>query len=325
MTAKRVLVTGGTGFIGSALVKALVGRGYAVRVLDNDFRGRCGRLADVAGAIEMVEADIRDEAAVLRATEGMETVYHLAFVNGTRFFYEMPDLVLDVGVRGALSTLAAAKATGVARYILASSSEVYQTPEHVPTDETERLLIPDPKNPRYSYAGGKLISELLTLNALRGTDTAGIIFRPHNVYGPDMGFEHVIPELVRKICQATDGLRRDTAEIAIQGTGEETRAFCFVDTAVDQIILCGEGGTPGEIYHVGRTEEISIRGLIEALGAVMGVAVTVRPGPAPAGGTPRRCPDIAKVSALGPARAVSLRDGLAKTAAWYVNYHKQNG
>ncbi|WP_029460242.1 NAD-dependent epimerase/dehydratase family protein [Solidesulfovibrio alcoholivorans] len=324
MTTKRVLVTGGTGFIGSALVKGLVARGYAVRVLDDDSRGRTGRLADVADAIEMVAADIRDEAAVRKATAGMDAVYHLAFVNGTRFFYEKPALVLDVGVRGALSTLAAVLAEGTPRYILASSSEVYQTPQHVPTDETEGMRIPDPKNPRYSYAGGKLISELLTLNYLRGTATEGVIFRPHNVYGPDMGFEHVIPDLVRKICAATSGLSRSQGEIAIQGSGAETRAFCYVDTAVDQIILAGERGAPGEIYHVGRSEELSILELAKALGRALGVEIIVRPGPAPAGGTPRRCPDVSRIAALGPAADVSLEEGLARTAAWYVDYYSRN-
>lgn len=324
MTTQRVLVTGGTGFIGSALVKGLVARGYDVRVLDDDSRGKSGRLADVADEIELVAADVRDEAAVRKAAAGMDVVYHLAFVNGTRFFYEKPALVLDVGVRGALSTLAAAMAEGVPRYVLASSSEVYQTPERVPTDETEGLRIPDPKNPRYSYAGGKLISELLTLNYLRATPTQGVIFRPHNIYGPDMGFEHVIPELVRKIYDASNGLTLKEAEIVIQGSGAETRAFCHVDTAVDQIVLAGERGQAGEIYHVGRTEEISIKNLARTLGSALGVALTVRPGSAPAGGTPRRCPDVTKVSALGPVRDVSLEDGLAQTAAWYVKHYSQN-
>jgi nucleoside-diphosphate-sugar epimerase len=320
MADRKILVTGGTGFIGSALVKGLVERGCPVRVLDNDFRGRASRLRGLDGAIETVAADIRDEAAVMAATQGMETVYHLAFVNGTRFFYELPDLVLDVGVRGALSTLRAAREAGVRRYVLASSSEVYQTPARVPTDETEELRIPDPKNPRYSYAGGKLISELLTINATRQGPTESVIFRPHNVFGPDMGFEHVIPELARKMFDLSRGFARKSIDLPIQGQGTETRAFCYVDDAVEQIIACGEKGAAGEIYHVGDTAERSILELVEAMACVYGLKVTVVPGPLRPGGTPRRCPDISKVSALGARPSVGFETGLERTLAWYAGH-----
>ena len=108
-------------------------------------------------------------------------------------------MVLDVGVKGAINTLEVAKDIWIKKYILASSSEVYQKPEILPTTENAAILIPDVTNPRYSYAGGKIISELLTLNYLRETNIQHAIFRPHNVFGPQMGFEHVIPELIKKI------------------------------------------------------------------------------------------------------------------------------
>ncbi|HEX4070217.1 MAG TPA: SDR family NAD(P)-dependent oxidoreductase, partial [Planctomycetaceae bacterium] len=95
--AKWYLVTGGSGFIGAALVRRLVARGERVRVLDNLSRGNQRRLGDVVDDVEFIEADIRDAAAVSGAAKGIDCVMHAAFVNGTQFFYTMPQLVLDVG------------------------------------------------------------------------------------------------------------------------------------------------------------------------------------------------------------------------------------
>ena len=109
--------------------------GAHVRVLDDNSRGSPRRLADVEKDIEFIAGDIRDAAAVERAAKGMDEVHHLAFVNGTEFFYSQPDLVLDVGVRGMINVIDACRKHGIGNLILASSSEVYQTPPHVPTAE----------------------------------------------------------------------------------------------------------------------------------------------------------------------------------------------
>jgi len=183
-----ILVTGGSGFIGSALVKALVRDGHKVRVLDDNSRGAARRLTEVAADIEFIGGDIRDAAAVARAAEGMDEIHHLAFVNGTEFFYSAPELVLDVGVKGMINVIDACRARGIGKLILASSSEVYQSPPQVPTDEHAPLSVPDPTNPRYSYGGGKIISELMAINFGRKFFDRVLIFRPHNVYGPDMGW-----------------------------------------------------------------------------------------------------------------------------------------
>ena len=161
---KHYLVTGGSGFIGAALVRRLVRDGHRVRVLDDNSRGNPRRLGDAAGAVEFVAGDIRDAAAVAKAVRGVDGVLHLAAVNGTRHFYEKPEVVLDVGVRGMLNVLDACRSEGVGDLVLASSSEAYQTPPVVPTPEDIPLVVPDVLNPRYSYGGSKLISELLAVN-----------------------------------------------------------------------------------------------------------------------------------------------------------------
>ena len=119
---RKILLTGGSGFIGSALVIALVRAGHHVRVLDDNSRGNLRRLKDVGTDIEFIAGDIRDDEAVARAAQGMNEVHHLAFVNGTEFFYSKPDLILDVGVKGMVNVIDACRAHGVGDLVLASSS-----------------------------------------------------------------------------------------------------------------------------------------------------------------------------------------------------------
>ena len=131
---KRFLVTGGSGFIGSALVHRLLIEGHKVRVLDNGFRGSLRRLEVVQNNIEYIEGDIRDKQIVSEACKNIDVVCHLAFVNGTEFFYSQPELVLDVGVKGMINVLDSSIEQGIKEFVLMSSSEVYQTPPIVPTD-----------------------------------------------------------------------------------------------------------------------------------------------------------------------------------------------
>lgn len=322
MTARRPadwLVTGGTGFIGSALVRRLVREGRRVRVLDDGSRGSARRLDPIAREIEIVSGDVRDPATVRRACEGVEGVCHLAAVNGTRFFYSMPERVLEVAVKGTVNVIDAAIAEGVAELFVASSSEVYQKAPTVPTDETVPLSIPDPLNPRYSYAGGKIVSELLALNYGRRHFRRVIVFRPHNVYGPDMGWEHVVPQLILRVLDLASTHPDDLA-VPIEGTGRETRAFVYIDDCVDAIWCLLARGKHLGIYHIGSDEEVTIERLAIEIGKCLGRDITVVPGPRPAGSTPRRAPDITKIGALGYHPLVSLRKGLERTIPWYAEH-----
>ena len=317
MSAKHFLVTGATGFIGSALVRALVKSGNRVRALDDDSRGSRQRLCDVQSEVEWMPGDVRDAPTVMRAVDGVDAVCHLAAVNGTEFFYTHPDLVLEVAVKGMVNVLDACVAHGVGELFVASSSEVYQTPPEVPTDETVPLSIPDPLNPRYSYGGGKIISELLTINCGRKNLHRAVIFRPHNVYGPDMGWEHVIPQFalrMNELCQQTLG----PVKFPIQGAGDETRSFVFIDDMIAGLMtLIGKGEHLG-IYHLGTDEEITIRHLAEEVARCFERKIQILPGELRAGGTLRRCPSIKKIRALGYTPAVSLKEGLAATVRWYI-------
>lgn len=326
-----VLITGAGGFIGAALTRRLVHAGHDVVAVENGLRGSPKRIAELAeqGKMRLVVGDVRDPQTASAATVGCEVVFHLAAVNGTENFYQRPDVVLDVAVRGALATMDAAieqRAT-VRRYVCFSSSEVYNEPTHVPTREDERAMIPDVRNPRFSYGGGKLLSELLAFHYLQRRGVPAIVIRPHNVYGPDMGDEHVIPQFVRKIGEAARAQRvslgapretgMPTVRVAIQGDGSETRSFCHVDDFVDGLLVATDHGDDGEIFHVGTEHEISVRELLQRVGRALGVHVEAIAGERTAGSTPRRCPSIEKLGALGYAPRVSLDAGLAGTVQWY--------
>lgn len=319
IAAKAFLVTGGTGFLGSALVRRLVAAGARVRILDNGSRGSTRRLGEAEGRVETVVGDVREPGVVADACRGMDVVLHLAFVNGTRYFYERPELVLDVGIRGMLNVLEGTLRHGVRELFVASSSEVYQSPPTIPTDEAVPLSIPDPLNPRYSYAGGKILSELLAINYGRRGYSRVVIFRPHNVYGPDMGREHVIPELADRAARLAKSSAGPLA-LPIQGTGEETRAFLYVDDFVEGVVRLMERGEHLNIYNIGTDHEVPIREVARLVGVALGREVQVIPGALRAGGTLRRCPDISKIRRLGFEPQVPLNDGIARTVRWYADH-----
>jgi nucleoside-diphosphate-sugar epimerase len=317
MAAKQYLVTGGTGFIGSALVLRLLERGHSVRVLDNNSRGAERRLGKMLGDIELMIGDIRSGDFVERAVKGVEAVHHLAFVNGTENFYKHPDLVLEVGAKGMINVVDACIKHGVGELILASSSEVYQSPPQVPTAESVPLIVPDLMNPRYSYGGGKLFSELYAINvAARRLDRV-VIYRPHNVYGPDMGWEHVIPQLAARMAGLATQAPSGEIDFQIQGSGQETRSFCFIEDFIDGLELVQERGLTANVYHIGTTEEVTMADLAHRIARQLGRNINIVPGPIQAGGTLRRCPAIDKLAGLGYRQRIPLDHGLAITCRWY--------
>jgi nucleoside-diphosphate-sugar epimerase len=316
---KTYLVTGGTGFIGSALVRRLVQEGHRVRVLDDNSRGAARKLGAAAAVVELCTGDIRDSDAVNRAVRGTDCVCHLAYVNGTEFFYSKPEMVLDVAVKGMTNVLDACMAHGVRDLVLASSSEVYQTPPVVPTPEDVPLSVPDVLNPRYSYGGGKILSELMLINYGRKFLTRATVFRSHNVYGPDMGWEHVVPQFITRMAALVAKPRAgsEVIDFPIQGTGHETRAFVYISDLIDGVMRVLEHGEHLGIYHIGIDVETTIADLAHAIAHSFGHRIRVVPGERREGGPLRRCPDITRMRSLGYQPRIPLAEGLAATVDWY--------
>jgi nucleoside-diphosphate-sugar epimerase len=319
MAEELTLVTGGTGFLGSAITKRLVKEGRRVRILDNNWRGSLGRLKGISDKIEYVNADVRNAEAVRKACEGAQRVVHLAYIQGTRNFYEYPTLVLDVAVKGITNVIEGCIKEKVKELVFASSSEVYSNPAKIPTDETAALLVPDPLNPRYSYSAGKIISEIMTINFGRKHFDRALIFRPHNVYGPDMGTEHVIPELILRIKEICQQTKDETISVPIQGTGKETRSFQFIDDFTEGLMVVLERGKHLETYNIGSGKEITINELAGKIGDQFGRKVITVPGELEKGSPARRCPDIKKLENLGYMQRTSLEEGLKETVRWYQN------
>lgn len=315
----RYLVTGGAGFLGASLVRRLLEDGHQVTVLDNFSRGDAERLRGLD--VMTRQGDVRDLGDVMAAMQGCECVVHAAYLQGTQTFYTESRLVLDVALRGMLNVLSACEATGCTQLMLISSSEAYQVASVVPTPETVACSVPDPLNPRYSYGGGKIACEIMA-NAWARTGVLDrvIIARPHNIFGPDGGREHVIPEFCLRMNQLVRQHPEGIIPFPVQGTGEETRSFCFVDDCVDQLALLLAKVPDGQhIYHVGNMDERTIADVAHEVAACYGREVKVIPGTLPKGSPPRRLPDISKLRALVPGYrpSVTFSEGLERTVAWY--------
>jgi len=303
----KVLVTGGTGFIGSHITRFLVKAGYSVRVLDDNTRGRNSRIDDVISEIELIEGDVSNFSLTESACKNIDVVIHLAFINGTSNFYNHPDKVLDVAIKGILSIASAISKWNIKDLILASSSEVYQFPNIFPTPENIQMVVPDLINPRYSYGLGKIIQEYYSYHAMPELNNL-TIFRPHNIYGSDMGNLHVIPQLFDKAIRA----KKFRDEFIVEGTGAQTRSFCHINDFIQGFALILKASNGKQVFNIGTSEEVTISDLAARIAKICDVNSRTLKSEMPAGGTPRRVPDISKLEALGYKSTISLDDGLKK-------------
>ena len=188
---------------------------------------------------------------------------------------------------------------------LASSSEVYQTPNKVPTDEKEMLKIPDIHNPRYSYGGGKILTELMGINYGKKFFKKLIIFRPHNVYGPNMGSEHVIPEFINRFKNL-----KNKGVFKIQGSGEEIRSFIYIDDFISAFNLLLKKGKHLNIYNIGNSSHIKIKNLVEKIGNILNKKYKIKRSKLRLGSTTKRFPNIEKIRSLGYKQRIRLTEGL---------------
>ena len=316
---KKILITGGAGFIGSYLANRLVDENYEIDIVDNQLRGDYSRLDS---KVKIYNIDLTVASELNKLPKNYDWIFHLAAVNGTGNFYTMQSKVFEVGVKSCLNIYDYFKYTDTS-IIVASSAEVYQTPAVVPTDENVALTVPDVKNPRYSYGGSKIFSELLVMNYGLDFFKKSIIFRPHNIYGPNMGYKHVVPQIIKKI---VDSKINQNNFIELIGSGNETRAFCYIDDLVDGLIILMEKGEDKQIYHIGNDDELSIFDLATKITNLIDNKISVRKGEQTHfGGTMRRCPNILKMRKIGYEPKISIDIGLEKSVEWYLkNENKSN-
>ncbi len=317
----NILITGGAGFIGQAITRKLSDNPQNhITLIDNLVRGRIDSdLQEILDRpnVQFIQGDVTDTAFFDSLPTNFDYIYHLAAVIGVRNVMEKPDKVLYVN---AISTLYlfeyAKRLPNLKRILFSSTSEIYAgTLKHfgiaVPTPETEHLTLDDITSPRTTYMLSKMYGESICFNYGRLYNIPFTVVRYHNVYGPRMGFLHVIPEMFLKI--------RDNATIDV-ASPTHTRAFCYIDDAVTSTILVTEhAATQGEIINIGnQAQELTIRELVQTIAKVMGKSITINELPDTPGSPARRCPDTAKIKQLtGFVPQVNLEEGVTRMYAWY--------
>lgn len=313
----KILITGGAGFIGYHLAKHLAEKQDDVTVCDNLFRGKMDKdfLSLIKSEnVKFVEANLTNQTDISNLKGDYDIVYHLAAINGTKYFYEIPHEVLRVNILCLINILDWFVKTDNKKLVFTSSSETYAgtTGVPIPTPEDIPLSIDNVLNPRFSYAASKIVGELFCINYAREYGFNVSIVRPHNIYGPRMGYEHVIPEFIQRTLNRENPFK-------IYG-GKQTRAFCFIDDFVKGIELVGKSPKAnGEIFNLGNDkEEITMQDLSEQIFEKLDFQPQLEIDPAPKGSVMRRCPDVTKArKLLGYVPEANLEHGLEETIKWY--------
>jgi UDP-glucose 4-epimerase/UDP-glucuronate decarboxylase len=317
----RALLLGGAGFIGLHLARRLVADGHAVTIVDDFSRGREDADLDALRAhenVEVVSADLTDPVTYATLPHGWDQIYLLAAVVGVRNVAKDPARVVRVITLVAMHLLDWIQPGE--RVFFASTSEVYAGGVDagvvdVPTAEDVPTMISDITAPRFAYAASKLLGEAAFIHTSRAKGFDAVVGRFHNVYGPRMGADHVIPEM---------SLRAQAGENPFRVPGaDQFRAFCHVDDAVEAMVrLMATPEAAGRIVHIGNDrEETNIGDLASLVLRVAGAEVAVEASPAPPGSVRRRCPDLGRLRTLtGYEPKVSLEEGVRATYAWYAEH-----
>ncbi|MDE6262245.1 MAG: NAD-dependent 4,6-dehydratase LegB [Muribaculaceae bacterium] len=309
----KVLVTGADGFIGSHLTEMLLREGYEVRALClyNSFNN-WGWLEGVSHpALEIVSGDVRDSSFCRELVQGCEMIFHLAALIAIPYSYIAPESYVDTNIKGTLNICQAARAAGVKRLIVTSTSEVYGTALEVPIPETH------PKQPQSPYSATKIGADALALSFHNAFELPVVIARPFNTYGPRQSARAFIPTIISQIASGMTEIKC--------GDLRPTRDFNYVeDTCRGFIALAHAPGIEGREINIASGTEISMGDTLRMIADIMGKKVNFVTDPArirPEGSEVMRlCGDNRVITSLTPWRPqVSLRQGLEKTIDWFTN------
>jgi UDP-glucose 4-epimerase len=304
--SRRVLVTGGAGFIGSSLVRALLERGDTVRVLDNFSTGNRANLTGLEDELEIVEGELRSYERVHNAVRGVELVFHQGALPSVPRSVQDPLTTSAVTIEGTLNVLLAARDENVRRVVYASSSSVYGNSGTLPRTESQQ---PDPISP---YAVAKLAAERYCVSFHRVYGLETVALRYFNVFGPrqdpNSQYAAVVPRFLAAIAAGNP--------VPIHGDGTQSRDFTYVANVVAANLLAGDReGADGTVLNVATGRQASVNELADAIGAVLGKPVEKDYLPVRTGDVRDSWADIgAAKRVLGYETAVGLEDGLGLTA-----------
>jgi UDP-glucose 4-epimerase len=309
------LVTGGAGFIGSHLATRLVNDGHRVRVLDNVSTGSLSNLEHLRGRYEFLHGDLCDRDAVAKAVDGVEVVFHEAALASVPRSVERPLDTHDACVTGTIQLLEACRHAGVRRVVYAASSSAYGNAATMPKHEGQ---LPGPLSP---YAAAKLAGELYceSFAATYGLETVRL--RYFNVFGPrqdpNSQYSAVIPRFIAALLNGDQPV--------IYGDGTQSRDFTYIDNVVDANLLAARApGVSGRVYNAACGKSLDLITLLRVLCEELDMTFAPRFEEARVGDVLHSWADIAAAERdLGYRPAISVREGLKRTVAWYVEAHQK--
>jgi UDP-glucose 4-epimerase len=304
--SQRVLVTGGAGFIGSNLVRALLERGDDVRVLDNFSTGFRGNLADLTREVETLEGELRSYERVHNAVRGVEVVFHQGALPSVPRSVQDPLTTTAVNIEGTLNVLLAARDENVRRVVFASSSSVYGNSGELPRVESQ---FPDPISP---YAVAKLAAERFCVSFSRVYAFETVVLRYFNVFGPrqdpNSQYAAVVPRFIAAI--------GDGRPVPIYGDGTQSRDFTYIANVVEANLLAADvEGVSGLVLNVASGRSFTVNELADAIGELLGRPVEKEYHPPRQGDVRHSWADVSAArTLLGYEPRVPLEEGLRLTA-----------
>jgi len=303
--SRRALVTGGAGFIGSNLVRALLDHGDRVRVLDNFATGNRANLADIVAEIEIVEGDLRSYERVHTAVRGTDIVFHQGALGSVPRSVQDPLTTTAVNVEGTLNVLLAARDEGVGRVVAASSSSVYGDGGTFPRVETQA---PNPISP---YAVAKLAAERFCVSFARVYGLETVALRYFNVFGPRQDptsqYAAVVPLFVRAI--------QEGRPVTIYGDGEQSRDFTYVANVVEANLMAAEAeGAVGTVLNIAAGGSETVNTLADTIGRLLDLPVERSYASQRPGDVNQSWADIQRArETIGFEPRVGFEDGLRRT------------
>ncbi len=306
---KLALVTGGAGFIGSHLVRALLDQDWRVRVLDDLSTGHQHNLSEIASRIELIIGSICEPTTVQRCVSGADTIFHVAARGSVPRSIDEPLVTHEVNINGTLNMLVAAKAAGVRRFVYSASSSAYGDTPTLPKSEDM------PLRPLSPYAVTKIATEqyCTVFSHVYGLET--ISLRYFNVFGPrqdpDSAYAAVIPAFVSRMLRGQRPV--------IFGDGEQTRDFCFVENVVNANLLAARAERlHGEVVNIACGERVSLNRIVGLLNAALGRELEADYRPARVGDVKHSLASLeAAKRAIGYTPRVYFEEGLQRSIAWY--------
>ena len=313
---KKVLVTGGSGFIGSHLVEALVAKKAKLTVPSR--RARPQFLQSVKHKIKLVKADLKNPNTTRKLTQNQDLVFHLsALVGGIHYNSAHPATLLYDNLLPTVNIIESARLNKIKRLLVVSSACVYSPQVSIPTPETEGFLgHPEPTN--FGYGWSKRIAELLAKTYVDEHQMKIGIVRPYNAYGPRDDFNpeqsHVIPALVKRVCDGENPL-------VVWGDGSATRSFIYVTDIVRGMLMALEKYPQPDPINLGTTEEINIKQLSRLIIKLAGKSTRIKFDTSKPNGQPRRNCHTQKARKILNFKAqVKLTQGLPKVIDYYLTH-----